>query len=639
MNKTFILLLRLLVAATIGFFLIRTISESDIWFHMAIGKEILRSGVLPTVDDFSLLSFGRPYHDSQWLFQVITAAGYSFAGFWWLQAIQVVLWCLILRFVYSSCRAWSSVEWSWLFVLITALACEGRFTIRPELVTYLAAAFFYYMLQQGRYSSRADIIMIAIVQVVWSNCHGIYVIGLFLVGSYFIEALIYGWQSKQYKDVRNLGILMCAVLVGCLVTPFGLNGLKFAWLLMIQSSPAGSKVYKLIYEMSNPLGVASRATTAFWFYFLLLVGWCITLLAMLWSRKGELPLARTMIAVGMLAVSLTGIRNMPLFAIVATPLIAEYLFLVQKSFYRKFCAVATGVVLAVAMIVWSPKPAFDHLVNWVPYRFGIGISSDYVPMALPQFLDKLNFIGPVYNSQSLGGFYEYFGYPRRIPFFDCRTEVYRAEDLLEAYEVVNQATIQPALWIDFLRRYGFIGLLIENGSNDASGLLPTIARDNQWRLVYLDYAASFWLRADYPAMPPGIDKTVIASLVERVDSYANVENLFLFLDKADLYPELRLLLIERASHKWANQFTLKNLGLLQMQSGNLEQAEITFLRLLKMSPHSRSTIVTLAQIALARSDRMKAERYLLKGLEIHSNDPVLLENLNVVRRALVQKQN
>ena len=625
------ILLGLVSTGIIGFFLIRTVSEYDIWFHLAMGKEILRTGSIPVVDRFSLLNMGRPYHDSQWLFQVLVAAGYRFAGFWWLQAVQVALWGVTLSYVFRACRVWSTTAASWLFVLVTALACEERFTVRPELVTVAILAMFYFWLQQGKYRSLPGIGLFALMQIVWTNSHGVYVIGPFLVGCYLLEALYQGWIDKKYADVRHLGILLCVVLAGCLVTPYGLGGLKFAWLLLLQVSPAAPRLFEMVYDLAPPLGSISRGTTAFWFFFALLAAGGVTVSAMLWCRRGRVPLARTLIAAGMLAAAMTGIRNMPLFAVVVAPLIAEYWSLLPKPLYRKFCLVATGTVLAVAMLVWSPRPALEHLTTWVPYRFGIGLSPDYVPLALPRLLDRLKFTGPVFNSQNLGGFYEFHGYPERIPFFDGRFEAYKPEVLLATYRAAANATTQPEAWNELMRRYDFRGVLLENGSVDAAGLLPTLVKSPQWRLVYLDCAASFWLRTDYPGLPPEVDAAAVASLVENIDSFANAQTVFEFLDAASLYPDLRLKLLEQASRRWEDPFILKNLGLLQMQSGMPERAEETFRRLLKLTPRSPSTIVTLAQLALMRGDRTGAENYLLRGLKYYPDDAVMKENLEIVR--------
>ena len=635
-EKIYRVVIALLVISVIGFFLIQKVSEYDIWFHMAMGKEILRSGAVPVLDKFSLLNYGRVYHDSQWLFQVIAAAGYRFAGFWWLQALQVGCWGLTFVFVYLACRVWCPSIAAWLIVLVTAIACEDRFSIRPEIVTVLMVSVYYWWLQQGRYRSMPGMAVLTLAQIIWTNCHGVYVIGPFMVGCYLLEALSYDWQRKQYSETRRLAYLFCAVAIGCLITPNGLAGVKFVWQLLGEVSPAASKVFKGLYDMSPLFGDVSRTTVAFWFYYVLLAGFVSAFIFTIYCRKGRLPLARTLIVVAMLVTSLTGIRNMPLFAVVVAPLIAEYLSLIKVQRYRIASMTATGVAIVVAMLIWSPRPAWEQFKILAPHNFGFGLSPDYVPLKLPQLLDQLDFSGPVFNSQNLGGFYEFHGYPRRIPFFDGRFEAYEPDALLSTYETAANATAQPERWNDLLRKYGFRGLLIENGSADAAGLLPIIARAPQWRLVYLDYAASFWLRADYPRQLPTVTAEEISALVAGATNYPNMENIFLFLDNAALYPDLRLKLIEQASHRWVNQFTLKNLGLLQLNSGNLEQADRAFQRLLELSPRSRLTLTTLAQIALARGDRQKAEKYLLQGLNFYPNDPSLRENLEVVRGTSVQ---
>uniref|UniRef100_A0A831U345 TPR domain protein n=1 Tax=Geobacter metallireducens TaxID=28232 RepID=A0A831U345_GEOME len=631
-NRRAVWLLGAAVSLIIGVFLLRKVSEYDIWFHMTMGKEILRTGSLPWVDRFSQLNMGRPYHDSQWLFQVVAAFGYGLMGFWWLQALQVVLWGGTFFQVYRACRVWSTSVGSWLLVLAVALASEERFSIRPELVTVLMVSLYYRRLQQGKYRSWRDIALLAILQIVWTNCHGVFVIGPVLAACYLAEALVRWRIDRDFTDARRLGLLMAALSVGCILTPFGLDGLKFAWLLMVEVSPAAPAVFKTVYDLEPVFGEASRSTVAFWVFLPLLIGTVISIIAALpWnSRLGRFSIARTLIVLSMLVVALTGIRNMPLFAVVAAPLMAENLSHVSQA-RRRQSLLAVSALLVVSMLVWTPRYAFQSLVDWVPYRFGLGLSGDYVPLQLPRFLDSIGFAGPVLNSQSLGGFYEYHGYPRRIPFFDGRFEAYDPALLDAAYEAMFGAKENPDRWQQFVRRYGFRGLLLENGPDESSGLLALLAASPDWRLVYLDYAASFWLRTDQPNLPPAVSAAQISELAERASSYANIENMFLFLDGIGFSPELRLRLMERGVRHRANQFTLINLGKLQLQSGQVDQAERNFRQALEQSPDSRTTLITLAQIAMIRGDRLSAERYLLKGLEYYPGDAILLENLTVVR--------
>jgi uncharacterized membrane protein YhaH (DUF805 family) len=494
-------------------------------------------------------------------------------------------------------------------------------------------SFFYLRLLHKQHQTGRDIALLVILQVIWTNSHGVFVIGPFLAGCYLLEALIHGIRGHGYTRVRSLGILTSLLAAACLVTPYGLDSLRFAWLIASQVTPEGPSFFKSVYELKSPLGDSSRKTIAFWFYLTLIVSFLITLVALALTRRREIPLARSAIVATLLAISLTGIRNMPLFAIVAAPIIAEYLSLLGASRHRRLCGALITAMLGTATLVWSPRPAFNHLVTWVPYRFGVGISPDYIPVGLPRYLNMIGFSGPIFNSQTLGGFYAFHGYPARLPFYDGRLESYDPQELEQVASVAANASSRPDDWNGLLDRYGFQGLLLEHGSSEASGLLPLIASGSDWRLVYLDQAASFWLRTRRANLPPEVDESIISGLVNQVQNYVQAENLDFFLDKYTRYPDLRLVLLERANSRWGTAYFTRNLGLLQLNMGKLGAAEMTFQGLLKRYPKSLKTLTTLSQIALLRGDIKSAEEYMNRAVRYYPNDPELRENLALIRKA------
>lgn len=622
----------LLVVPIIAFFLIRQVSDSDMWFHMAVGKQILAAGSLPATDQLSLLNFGQPVYAHLWLFQTLLAAGYPLGGAWWLQGVQVVLLSLTLFIVYRTTRIRTSANTAWLLLLAVAIASSERFTVRPELVSFIMIALYYCRLQQGKYHSSVDIIVFFIMQEIWTNSHGIFVIGPFLTGCYFAEALLKGFMGKGYKDARSLGILTAVVTTACVVTPNGWENIQYAWRLFVESNPMAPRLSNATHEMAAALGEVSRTMLPFWFYLFLIVAFLFSLLAVALHRRRQLPLARTMIGLALLAASMTGMKNIPVFALVAAPLIGEYLSLLDSDRLRRTCAAAIAATMTIAVLVWSPRPALTYLATWVPYRFGLGLSADYVPVGLPAFLDKTGFSGPIFNSMDQGGFYEYHGYPGRIPFYDSRLQDYNPKELIAAYEAVVNANQNPAGWYALERRYGFRGILLGNLPDDkeASGLLPLLSADPAWRPVYVDYAASFWMKTDQGHLPPAIDSGYVKNLVNGVSNFAQAENIDFLLEKTGLYPELRIILLEKAVRQWENTAFLINLGLIKLQSGNLPEAEKLFLRVLRLKPDSRLTLTTLAQIALYRNDRAMAEKYLRKALKYYPRDADLQHNLDTV---------
>lgn len=622
--------------AIIGVFLVRQVSEYDVWFHLALGKEILRNG-LPATDRFTLLGMGRPLHDSQWLFQVLLTAGYRIAGFWWLEAVQVILWGMAFWFTYRSTRKWTSPLGAWMLLLVTAIACEERFTIRPEIVTYVMVAVFSWRLQQGKYRSWFDIALLAGLQVIWANSHGVFVIGPFLVGCYLVAAIIEGIRGEGYTEACSLGIAAGAVTAGCLMTPYGWKSLQFAWLLFTEVGPKASPVLKSIGEMESPFLASSLSSIAFWCYLTLIILLLVTWLGMLLKQRRELSLARTLVAFALLAISMTARRNLPLFALVAAPLVAENLSLLGTDRLRRICGALAVAVMVTIGLVWSPRPAFQYLRTEIPYRFGVGMSSDYAPLELPAFLDRIGFAGQVFNSHSLGGFYGYYGFPDRIPFYDARLEAVDQQEMHRVFETIDHAQDQPAPWHEFVRHYDIRGLLLEHVSREAAGLLPLVSSDPAWRLVYLDNAASFWLRTDQSRLPPSLVESGVADIATRTTNFAQEENLDVFLDKTGRYPEVRLALLERLSRRYGkSKSVLTELGLLQVRLGRLTEADRTFHKLLASNPKERTTLTTLAQIALMRGDESSAESYLLKALSYYPDDPDLKDNLAKVRAAALR---
>lgn len=627
----------LLVMLIISFFLIRKVSEYDIWYHMAMGQQILNDWKLPTEDNLCLFNQGRPIHAHLWIFQTIAAAGYALAGAWWLQGIQVAVWSTTLFFTFRSTRIWATPLTSWLLLLFAAIACEERFTIRPEIVTYLMVSVIYWKLQQGKYRSVSELALLTALQWLWTNSHGLFPIGPFMAGCYLLAAAVKSKQTGKWSEARQLGILTTMMLLACLITPHGFENIRYAWLLVTSVSPMASQIFKFdtyfMYELAPPLGEMSRNLVPFWFFLPLLSTLLVSLATAGYRNWQQLPMARTLIALGMLATSLTGIRNIPLFALVAPPLIAELISLINNDYQlRKVCWLTAAATMAVSSMAWSPRPAIHHLTTWVPYRFGIGQSTDYIPWGLPAFLDRIKFSGNIFNSQTLGGFYEYHGYKKRIPFYDYRLEDYDQNELLKIYKATFKAAELPEDWTSLMQRYNFQGILLENGSTaETAGLLPLISTNPNWHLVYLDFAASFWLRADIDTTSQTINKGQLVKLGNGIRNTAQAENLDGFLEKTGLYPEVRQELLEKAAHRWDNALILTNLGILKMKAGDLDEADHLFKRVLKIKPYSRVTLTTLAQIELFRGNRNAAAKYLTKALHYYPDDPDLRQDLDAVQ--------
>src|SRR5215216_4312292 len=70
--------LALLILLPIAFFL--SITPHDYWFYVRIGRDILETGLIPTVDTFSYTYPGRPIFYQPWLSAVLFWLAHSAGG-------------------------------------------------------------------------------------------------------------------------------------------------------------------------------------------------------------------------------------------------------------------------------------------------------------------------------------------------------------------------------------------------------------------------------------------------------------------------------------------------------------------------------------------------------------------------------
>jgi len=415
------------------------------------------------------------------------------------------------------------------------------------------------------------------------------------------------------------------LLVATLATPFGPKGWQYAVLLFREAGVTSSMALNRVGELSPTFGAAARSAPAFWFFAVLLAAVIVTSTMLLLRRR--LSPERLILVAGMAAAAMTGRRNMALFALVAAPLLAEHLDILIPGKVRASRAIALPAMFIMLAWAWFPLSGRYYLMTEIPSRFGWGATTSFFPHGLPGFLDRIGFKGQILNSNTLGGFYLYHGYPQRLPLTDGRWETYDRPTL----DAILQPAGNPDLWQRLISTYDIRGILLQHASPEARALLPTLPRDPQWRLVYYDYAASFWMRTDTAGLPPAINLSMNAALPPQPTRVDDCLILDLFLRQAGAN-ELRLQNLERAtSFGWQTERLLAAVGLLQMQLGRLQEAEQTFLLLSRKYPRNTTALNELAYLAYRRGDLAVAESLLGEALKITPDDANTIANIQRIR--------
>jgi tetratricopeptide repeat protein len=598
-------LLPLAMVVAIAAFLVRETIDADTWWQVAIGRDILAHLAVPRTDHFAAAAWGRPYHDSHWLFQVFLALFDRLGGMRGASVAMVGLWSATLYASYRAVRRWQSADVAAILVFVAAIACSDRFTPRPDLVTCLMIALFYLRLQEGRYCTPADLAVFALLQVLWSNSHGLFVIGPFMAGCYLLAALVGRFRGGAAGADLSAAAKLCGlVTLATLLTPYGLGGWRYALLLMQEAGPAAPAFFRKLAELTPTFGPKSLGYPDFWGFVLILLLFLLTTVWLL--RKGNISPARLLLVVAMAVTATSGRRNIPLFALTAVPLVAENL----RHCLPRLCIaprVRLGVLLLVLSLAWFPLSGRYYRIIGYPLRFGLGASSSLFPPGLAVFLRESGFSGQIYNGNYLGGYCLYHGYR---PLFDGRWETYDEKTL----KAIFDAPSDPAAFERLVTSYDIRGIMLLHESTEARSLLPRLAVDSRWRLAYLDPAASFWLRSD---------GTVRATLPAPASEPQRVEE---HLMLATFYqrtgqPERALPLLDAALAKGGlRESTLERKGRALEELKRLGEAEAVFALLLQENGKNLAALNELAFLAYQRGDLQGAAAYLRRALAIKPDD-------------------
>lgn len=169
-------------------------TESDIWGHLSIGLDMLRTSQFLWVDPYSF-THDQLWVNHEWLWDLLTAALYNAAGLPGLVTLRVVLVGLVLWSVERATRR--APGWVRLLTLAAvALACIGQWrSTRPQIVTLpLYASLLAAIVADQRLTTNASRPTtndqrplprwLPLLFAAWANLHGGWIFGLGALGTY-----------------------------------------------------------------------------------------------------------------------------------------------------------------------------------------------------------------------------------------------------------------------------------------------------------------------------------------------------------------------------------------------------------------------------------------------------------------------
>jgi hypothetical protein len=444
----------------------RNATDPDVWWHLKTGQYITEHKSVPHTDPFSYTRAGEPWVAHEWLSELLMYNLLRFAGWGGLIVIFAAALTAAFWFLYLRCGPASYV--AGVATLAAAWATVPVWGVRPQVLSLLLTSLWLLILERSERNPKL-LWWTLLLTFLWVNLHAGFALGLalsvlYLAGEWIELAL--GHSRQSASGLRFAGLIF---LIDVLIVPLNPNGLRmFSYPIETLRSAA---MQNYIAEWASP----NFHHAEYWPFLLVVLG---TFAALSWSRS-RLRLRDLLLLVVSLYAGLCSIRLMPLFVLIAVPLVSKRLgnWPRTASPQRPQAAVGTlvngGIVLAVAVL------AGVHVAQVIQRQ--PQAEMERFPARAVAFIKMYSPSGRIFNHYDWGGYLIWKLYPSAPVFIDGRADLY-GQQLFEQFASTYQF---KGAWQQPLQQWNIDTVLVPSRSPLATGLRSSPG----WTVSYEDSQA------------------------------------------------------------------------------------------------------------------------------------------------------
>jgi hypothetical protein len=487
-----------LLLILIANFALQPVTEPDFGWHLRTGMDLMIHGwtVLGS-DPYSHTMPDWIWIEHAWLSDVLIAAVYRESG----------LLGVIMLFAGLTATAWIMASRSVTCHIASALAaCALSLWValpflgaRTQMVTYLGLGTLLFLLKRFADGDRLVPWTIPPLFLLWTNLHGGFTAGLFLLGIVLSGSLLTRlmearWpslttrideRSFSWSELKQLGVATAVAAALTLVNPYG-------WRLYTEIVDSLSNQYMLTFLQEwQPVSLGTYAGRSYVMY---LIG--LGMAMALWYRRIE-PV-RWMVWASFLFFSLFHLRNILFFLIVSLPLLAQLLEQCVVRLLRwwpgglgQIRLGQLGLTLAGGLfLLWLGAGHLEDVVRAGLQPEEYFMNTSYPMEAVRWIRDQHDVIGHrMYNDYAHGGFLEWW-LPEQKVFVDGRMPAWRLGERWIAKDYAALALTNPPM-LSILDKYAVDWAIVVRHTT----LDQALSQQTGWKRVYGDRKVSLYVRA------------------------------------------------------------------------------------------------------------------------------------------------
>ncbi len=456
----------------------RLVWDGDTALHTRVGDFILDHGYIPATDPFSFTKPGARWFPFQWLTGVVFSELNRWAG---LKGI--VLLCGIAIALYLTLLARDMVKRgvnglvALLLVMLAANASAIHYHARPHLFTLLFLTIASALIAADRARPSWRIWMLGPLMVLWVNMHSGFPALLALVGLLVAGSAL----GREWAQVRRYGAVLAVCGAASLVNPNGI-----ALHLHISQFLNSPWAMDNINEYQSPV---FRSEAMYCYMAILFLG----LMACAWHFARR-HWTECLWIVFFAFASLSSARHIPLFAVIALPLIGLMLTDVWGAVIagrpRTSVLGVLGEMSAKITDKLKPVGIWTVVVIVVVALFGghwpTDLSAKYFPREVArQFAPQLA-ASRVFTTDQWGDYLLWTGYPRQKVFIDGRSDFF-GEQVGRDYVTILEA--RPG-WRAALDRFQVNMVLVPPDTP----LIELLSASGEWKILHRDQECALLAR-------------------------------------------------------------------------------------------------------------------------------------------------
>jgi len=492
----YLFLLLLWVAVT---FCIKSTKEPDIWWQVRTGELIIEEVSIPNVDVFSYTYNGEKWINVKWLTEVVMAFVSKLFGtelIFLLQAFVLIGIFLIFRRLRKNLDpkgnpfSFAFLAVCTVFLFIVSFRINGR----PEMVSHLMTAIFFYIYLNYLKHPSSLIWFIVPLQLLWANMHEAYGVGIVISGLFLFTFLL-----NHIRTFNKVYIIVGVFVSSILATTINPNGEEL--LLHPITIFQQLKLNTFTTELSNFLEPEYWNLFSILNILVFLIGlWKLFHLFTRRHNKGfkysYLFAFYPVMYLAFFYLSLTSFRNIPFFQIIAFPALFLFFRELKLPFFKSTGAYWVLTVILLLMYVSVPTNVYYKTLD-NRNQYGIGLPTDRNPYSAAEFIAEHDLKGKCFSDYLSSSYLLWHLQPEFKTFLDLRDlDVFDAGFIRNNLRLYQQPGIKlqngATLWDEF-RSHDNFSYTVTLNSEEFMPLNRHLFKHEDFELVYADQLNSIFV--------------------------------------------------------------------------------------------------------------------------------------------------